>query len=77
MDLEARVEQLNDELKSVSSGKGSLRSKGEMADVLPRAGAEAKHALQGHREPITAVRFHPVFNLVATSSEVRVSRVAI
>jgi hypothetical protein len=50
MDLEARVEQLTEELKSAASGKGA-RSKadGAAAELLPRAGAAAKHVLQGHR----------------------------
>jgi platelet-activating factor acetylhydrolase IB subunit alpha len=69
MDLEARIEQLNEELKSVSSGKGSTRPKGDITDMLPRSGAQPKHVLQGHRDPITAVRLHPVFNLAVTCSE--------
>lgn len=45
MDLEARIEQLSEELKAAASGKP--RSKGDAAAVLPRA--PAKHQLQGHR----------------------------
>lgn len=37
------------------------------ADWLPRA--PAKHILSGHRSSVTRVAFHPVFSLLASSSE--------
>jgi len=36
-------------------------------DWVPRA--PAKHAMSGHRGSITRVAFHPVFSLIASSSE--------
>lgn len=36
-------------------------------DWIPRA--PAKHAMSGHRASITRVAFHPVFSLIASSSE--------
>lgn len=36
-------------------------------DWIPRA--PAKHAMAGHRASITRVAFHPVFSLIASSSE--------
>lgn len=45
MDLEARVEQLNEELRAFQSGKP--RAKADASELLPKG--PAKHTLQGHR----------------------------
>jgi platelet-activating factor acetylhydrolase IB subunit alpha len=42
-------------------------------DTLPRA--PAKQTLRGHRDDITAVRFHPLYDLVASTSEDATTRI--
>eukprot|EP00011_Vannellida_sp_DIVA3-517-6-12_P009570 CAMPEP_0114608990 /NCGR_PEP_ID=MMETSP0168-20121206/2860_1 /TAXON_ID=95228 ORGANISM="Vannella sp., Strain DIVA3 517/6/12" /NCGR_SAMPLE_ID=MMETSP0168 /ASSEMBLY_ACC=CAM_ASM_000044 /LENGTH=402 /DNA_ID=CAMNT_0001819899 /DNA_START=92 /DNA_END=1297 /DNA_ORIENTATION=- len=62
LDLERKVTELEGELKS----GGRLRNK-QKADGIPRP--PAIHTLKGHRAPLTAVRFHPIFSQLASSSE--------
>lgn len=65
MDLEARLEQAQQDLKSgVRPGKD--RS-GPGDRVLPRA--PAKVSLSGHRNPVTCVALHPLYSVVASASE--------
>lgn len=64
MDLEARLEQAQQDLKSgVRPGK----DKGATDRALPRAPAKA--SLSGHRNPITCVALHPLYSVVASASE--------
>lgn len=65
MDLEARLEQAQQDLKSgVRPGKDKS---GSTDRALPRAPAKA--SLSGHRNPITCVALHPLYSVVASASE--------
>lgn len=65
MDLEARLDQAQEDLRS---GVRPGRERGGSSDrLLPRAPAKA--ALMGHRNIITCVSLHPVYSVVATASE--------
>jgi len=63
MDLEAQCSALREDVEA--AGKGG--KKPDQSAVLPRE--PAKHVLKGHRDGVRAVKFHPVYNLVATCSE--------
>ncbi|KAI9209317.1 putative platelet-activating factor acetylhydrolase ib alpha subunit, partial [Polychytrium aggregatum] len=62
MDLETKMSQMQEELDNspVRKANGSV-------DAIPRP--PEKHALTGHRNPVTKVLFHPVFSVLATASE--------
>lgn len=63
MDLESKLSEFEKEF-----GKATLvRDKRSPAEWIPLP--PERHALQGHRDSITRVIFHPVFNLVCSSSE--------
>eukprot|EP00752_Nemacystus_decipiens_P013452 g11914.t1 len=66
MDLEARLDQAQEDLKS---GVRPGREKGAAGSerILPRA--PAKTVLAGHRNPVTCVALHPLYSVVASSSE--------
>lgn len=66
MDLEARLDQAQEDLKS---GVRPGREKGAAGSerILPRAPAKA--VLAGHRNPVTCVALHPLYSVVASSSE--------
>lgn len=65
MDLEARLEQAQQDLKS---GVRPGREKGGAGDrALPRAPAKA--VLSGHRNPVTCVALHPLYSVVVSASE--------
>lgn len=66
MDLEARLDQAQEDLKS---GVRPGREKGAPGSerILPRAPAKA--VLAGHRNPVTCVALHPLYSVVASSSE--------
>lgn len=66
MDLEARLEQAQEDLKS-GSRPGKDSRLGGADRVLPRAPAKA--VLSGHRNPITCVALHPLYSVVASASE--------
>jgi len=61
MDLETKINQLQEEL-----GSKPVRNKttGEHIPTPPEA-----HSLTGHRDNITAVKFHPVFSLIVSASQ--------
>lgn len=63
MDLESKLSEYEKEL----SGTGPIRDKRSPTEWIPLP--PEKHALKGHREPITRVIFHPVFSLVCSASE--------
>jgi platelet-activating factor acetylhydrolase IB subunit alpha len=66
MDLEARTTSLQQELDSATP-TSLLRKNQDPKSWLPRA--PARHALEGHRQPVTCVAFHPVFSSLASGSE--------
>jgi len=61
VELESKVAQLEEE-----STQGTRKTK-ENPDALPRP--PAKYTLTGHRMAITAVKFHPLYSQLASSSE--------
>lgn len=65
MDLEARNTALQQELDTATPL--SSNRKVDPATWLPRG--PARHTLQGHRDPVTAVAFHPVLSDLASASE--------
>lgn len=65
IDLESRNNALQQEIDSATPL--SSNRKVDPATWLPRA--PAKHTLQGHKHPVTAVAFHPVFSSLASASE--------
>ncbi|CAM9939768.1 unnamed protein product, partial [Laminaria digitata] len=72
MDLEARLEQAQQDLRSgLRPGRdkgGNGGGGGGGSDrILPRA--PAKSVLAGHRSPVTCVALHPLYSIVASSSE--------
>ena len=71
MSLENEVERLRADARLRGKGGASSAAAGSSAgasgDYLPPHAAT--HALSGHRAPITAVAFHPVYNLMVSASE--------
>lgn len=63
MDLESKLSEYEKEF----TGTGPIRDKRSPAEWIPLP--PERHALKGHREPITKVIFHPVFSLVCSASE--------
>jgi len=66
MDLETQNTNLQKELDSATP-TSLLRKNQDPRSWLPRA--PARHALEGHRQPVTCVAFHPVFSSLASGSE--------
>ncbi|KAF3165126.1 protein with putative role during mitosis [Orbilia oligospora] len=66
MDLESRIQTLQNEL-DLSATTSSSQKKVDPKSWLPRA--PARHTLTGHRDPINAIAFHPVFSVVASAAE--------
>lgn len=65
MDLEAKNSALQHEIETATPL--SSNRKIDPLTWLPRA--PARHTLQGHRLPVTAVAFHPIFSSLASGSE--------
>lgn len=63
MDLESKLSEYEKEF----TGAGPIRDKRSPVEWIPLP--PERHALKGHREPITRVIFHPVFSLVCSASE--------
>ncbi|KAF9040662.1 dynein regulator [Panaeolus papilionaceus] len=64
VDLESKLKQAQEELANAGPGvEGSKRSN---KDWLPSS--EARHVLQGHRDKINAVSFHPQYSVLASAS---------
>lgn len=63
MDLESKLSDYEKEF----TGTGPIRDKRSPVEWVPLP--PERHALKGHREPITRVIFHPVFSLVCSASE--------
>ena len=66
MDLESRNTALQAELDSATP-TSLARKNQDPATWLPRA--PARYELQSHREPVTAVAFHPIFSSLASASD--------
>ena len=65
-ELEARNASLQQELDSATP-TSLLRKNQDPNSWLPRA--PARHSLQGHRQSVTCVAFHPVFSSLASGSD--------
>ncbi|KAJ5075902.1 lissencephaly-1 [Anaeramoeba ignava] len=63
VDLENQITRLQDDLSHTSLGQKQETK----TDFIPTS--PAKIILKGHKSPIMAVKYHPVFSLVATVSE--------
>lgn len=63
MDLESKLSEFEKEF----TGAVPIRDKRSPAEWIPLP--PERHALRGHREPVTRVIFHPVFSLVCSASE--------
>jgi platelet-activating factor acetylhydrolase IB subunit alpha len=62
MELEGSSRQLREDLDSMGRGQ-----KVDLGNALPRD--PARSIMQGHREGITAVLFHPIYSVLVSSSE--------
>jgi platelet-activating factor acetylhydrolase IB subunit alpha len=62
MELEGSSRQLREDLESMGRGH-----KVDLSACLPRD--PARHIMQGHRDGITAVLFHPIYSVLVSSSE--------
>lgn len=65
--------ELESENKTLKENESERGKPDYTKDALPRA--PAKQTLRGHRDDITAVRFHPLYDLVATASEDATTRI--
>jgi len=63
MELETKITQMKDEEGNNNNRPGKSKGNG---DNLPRP--PEVHTLAGHRDNITAVKFHPVYSLVVSAS---------
>lgn len=66
MELEAKIEQLTEELSSSSKFKKTL-SEVDQDQLFPKI--PSKFILQGHRAVVTHLSFHPQYSLLASCSE--------
>ncbi|KAJ3476407.1 hypothetical protein NLG97_g9140 [Lecanicillium saksenae] len=66
MELETRNAQLQSELDNATPTSISKRNT-DPASWLPRA--PARHSMEGHREPVNCVAFHPKFTSLASGSD--------
>lgn len=66
MELETRLSNLQNELDSTTP-TSSTRKNIDSTAWLPRA--PPRHSLSGHRNPVTSVAFHPIYSVLASSSE--------
>lgn len=66
MELESRIASLQAELDSTTP-TSLLKKNADPTAWLPRA--PARHTLDGHRNSVTAVAFHPVFSVLASGAE--------
>ncbi|XP_071501930.1 lissencephaly-1 homolog [Diadema setosum] len=64
MDLETK---LNEAEREFTTGGGPNRDRRSPTEWIPRP--PEKYCLSGHRSPITRVIFHPVYNVMVSSSE--------
>lgn len=64
LDLEAKLSETEKEIQQTG---GSTRDRNNPSDWIPRP--PEKYSMVGHRGPVTRVVFHPVFNVIVSSSE--------
>lgn len=62
MELETKSAQMQEEINNAP-----LRKQTSSVDWIPRA--PEKQSMTGHRSPITRVVFHPIYQILASSSE--------
>lgn len=62
MELETKSAQMQEEINNAP-----IRKQTSSVDWIPRA--PEKQSMTGHRSPITRVVFHPVYQILASSSE--------
>ncbi|KAI8391603.1 dynein regulator [Radiomyces spectabilis] len=62
MELETKTSQMQEELNNAP-----VRKQTSSVDWIPRP--PERHSLTGHRNPITRVTFHPVYQILASASE--------
>lgn len=67
LDLESQLSALKQELESTQTLGSAASKHTDPANWLPKP--PAKSVLAGHRQPVTAVAFHPLFSLLASCSE--------
>jgi platelet-activating factor acetylhydrolase IB subunit alpha len=67
LNLQNEVEQLKEEMVFYGPGKKLGDSNTKRVEGLPRV--PAKFCLNGHRESVTALSFHPVYSILASASE--------
>ena len=67
LNLQNEVEQLKEEMVFYGPGKKLGDSNTKRLEGLPRV--PAKFCLNGHRESVTALSFHPVYSILASASE--------
>lgn len=66
-ELQATVEHLNDELKSVSKMKRTTANAGDTENLFPKF--PATHSFTGHKGMVNKVAFHPVYSTLASVGE--------
>lgn len=67
INLQSEVQQLKEEMVYYGPGKKLADSNSKRLEGLPRV--PAKFVLTGHRESVTSLAFHPVYSILASSSE--------
>lgn len=67
MNLQSELEQLKEEMTLYGPGKKLNDTNAKRLEGLPKV--PAKFVLIGHRESVTALAFHPVYSILASSSE--------
>ena len=65
--LEATIESLNEELKSVSKMKRTKANAGDTDNLFPKF--PPKHSFTGHKGVVNNVAFHPVYSVIASVGE--------
>jgi len=67
--LEKRIDELVESNREIQDNMKNFGNEGKVveSEVLP--GEKARHVINGHRGPITAMCFHPRFNILVTASE--------
>lgn len=66
LEHEQTLAELRAAIPSYTAGPHAQTSK-DLADWTPRL--PSRHAMSGHRAPITGVAFHPIFSVMASASE--------
>ncbi|PGH07562.1 hypothetical protein AJ79_06232 [Helicocarpus griseus UAMH5409] len=67
MDFESQLAALQTELQNMETSSSVSRPNRDPASWLP--GSQPRHFLEGHRETINSVAFHPLFSSIASCSD--------